>query len=182
MPTILTHPAVPLAMALALGRDLVSKRLLAAGILVSIVPDLDVLGFRLGIPYAAELGHRGFSHSLLFAYIVALFGAFLFRTLHSTFHRTLWFLFAAMASHSLLDSFTNGGLGVALLWPWSDQRFFSPVRVIEVSPINPASFMSHRGAKVLWSELTWVWLPFMGIASMFVATRYLGLKLQNARR
>src|SRR5512143_251987 len=118
MPTIITHPAVPLAMALGLGRDVVSKRLLLAGIAVSILPDLDVIGFKIGIPYASELGHRGLSHSLLFAFIIAMAGSTLYRWLDSTFHRTLWFLFAAMASHSLLDSFTNGGLGVALLWPW----------------------------------------------------------------
>jgi len=181
MPTILTHPAVPLAMALGLGRNVVSKRLLLAGIAVSILPDLDVIGFRIGIPYATEFGHRGFSHSLLFAFIVAITGSFLYRWLDSTFHRTLWFLFAAMASHSLLDSFTTGGLGVALLWPWSDQRFFAPVHVIKVSPIGLSQFLSPRGAQVIWSEVMWVWLPFVGAATLFAASRHLSLRLAANR-
>jgi len=179
MPTLFTHPAVPIAMAFGLGRGVVSKRLLIAGITISVLPDLDVVGFRLGIAYGAEFGHRGFSHSLLFAFSVALAGALLYRWLDSTFHRALWFLFAAMASHSLLDAFTNGGLGVALLWPWSEHRFFAPVKVIEVSPIAPSRFLSQRGMEVLWSEITWVWLPCIGIAATFAASRFISGKLES---
>jgi len=182
MPTLLTHPAVPLAMALGLGREVISKRLLLAGIAVSILPDLDVIGFRIGIPYAAEFGHRGFSHSLLFAFCVAMVGALFYRRLDSTFHRALWFLFAAMASHSLLDSLTNGGLGVALLWPWSEHRFFAPLQVIEVSPISPSRFLSARGAEVIFSEVMWVWLPALGIATVFAASRTLSRKLETVPR
>ncbi len=131
MPTILTHPAIPLTIAWGLGREVISKRLLAVGVIASVLPDLDVLAFRLGIPYAAEFGHRGFSHSLLFALIAAIVGASLVRLLHTTFKRAFWFLFVAMASHGILDAFTNGGLGVAFLWPVSDQRFFLP-------PFNPS--------------------------------------------
>jgi inner membrane protein len=180
MPTIFTHPAVPLAMAFALGRNVVSRRLLIAGIAVSVMPDLDVIGFRLGIPYAAEFGHRGFSHSLLFAFCVALAGAVFYRWLDSTFHRVLWFLFAAMASHSILDAFTNGGLGVALLWPWNEQRFFAPVKVIEVSPFSPSHFLTQRGLTVIWSEITWVWLPCISIAATFAATRLFSGKLARS--
>lgn len=180
MPTIFTHPAVPLAMALGLGRNLVSKRLLLAGVAVSLLPDLDVIGFRLGIPYAAEFGHRGFSHSVLFAFCVALAGALFYRWLDSTFHRVLWFLFAAMASHPLLDAFTNGGLGVALLWPWSEQRYFAPVRVIEVSPFSPSHFLTQRGLTVIWSELSWVWLPCISIAATYAASRIFSGKLARS--
>jgi len=182
MPTMLTHPAVPIAMAFALGREAVSTRLLLAGIAVAILPDLDVVGFRLGISYGNEFGHRGFSHSLLLAFGVALFGALFYRILNSNFHRVLWFLFAAMASHALLDAFTKGGLGVALLWPWSEHRYFAPVKVIEVSPINPARFLSQRGLDVLWSEIQWVWLPLIGIAATFAMTRNVSVRLQTAAR
>ena len=46
MPTVLTHPAVPLAIGLGLGKDVVSAPLLIAGVAVSVMPDLDVLAFR----------------------------------------------------------------------------------------------------------------------------------------
>lgn len=58
MSTILTHPAAPLAITWGLGRGVISKRLLHFGMVASMIPDLDVEAFRLGIPYAAQFGHR----------------------------------------------------------------------------------------------------------------------------
>ena len=171
MPTALTHPVVPLALAWGLGHDVISKRLLAVGIVAAVVPDLDVLAFRLGISYSAEFGHRGFSHSLLLALIVGLVGASLAKPLHSTFRRSFWFLFIAMASHGILDAFTNGGLGIALLWPFSGERFFAPFQPIEVAPLGVSRFLSLRGVAVLWSEVLWVWLPLFVVAAVAVASR-----------
>lgn len=171
MPTILSHPVVPIAIAWGLGRDVVSTRLLAAGVAASVIPDLDVLAFRLGIPYAAEFGHRGFSHSVLFALLVALIGASLARQLRSTYKRSFWYLFAATASHGMLDAFTNGGLGIALLWPIDGERWFAPFRPIEVAPLSLARLLSPRGAAVLSSELVWVWLPFLTAATLAAALR-----------
>jgi hypothetical protein len=42
---------------------------------------------------------------------------------------------------------TNGGLGCALLWPFSDERFFVPWRPIPVAPIGLA-FLSARGLRI----------------------------------
>lgn len=174
MPTVLTHPAVPLAMAWGLGKDVIPKRLLIAGVIASVIPDLDVLAFRLGIPYAAEFGHRGFSHSLMFAFMAAIIGTGLTRYLRSTPTRTFWFLFVAVASHGVLDAFTSGGLGVAFLWPFSAQRFFAPVHPIKVSPIGLTHFLSSHGLAVLRSELLWVWLPCLGTATIVhLVRRYL---------
>ncbi len=71
------------------------------------------------------------------------------------------FVFICAASHPLLDAMTSGGLGVALAWPWSEQRFFAPWRPIRVSPFAP-QFFSARGIATLLSELRWVWLPLAG--------------------
>jgi inner membrane protein len=171
MPTIITHPAVPIAMAIGLGRGIFSSRLLLAGVVASVLPDLDVIAFRIGVPYAANFGHRGFSHSLLFALLAAIAGACLCRFLFSTFLRSFLFIFIAIASHGVLDALTSGGLGIAFLWPWSAERFFSPVRVIEVAPLGIARFFSHKGSVVLWSEFLWVWLPFMGLAISVAISR-----------
>ena len=161
MTTILTHPAVPLAIGLGLGSRAIPPRLLLAGVLASILPDLDVLAFRVGIPYVSAFGHRGFSHSLILALAVAALGAGLARHLSSRPKPVFWFLLIAMASHGVLDAFTNGGLGVAFLWPFSDQRFFAPLTPIEVAPLRLSRFFSPRGLSVLWSELLWVWLPLL---------------------
>lgn len=170
MPTIFTHAVVPLALGLALGRRTLSPRLIAAGVCVSILPDFDTIAFELGIAYADQFGHRGASHSLAIALAVGVVGAMVAPWLRTTRWRALLFLGFCTASHPLLDSLTNGGLGVALLWPWSHERLFAPWRPIAVSPIG-AGFFSARGVAVLWSELRWVWLPMLGIASSLWATR-----------
>ena len=159
MPTVLTHPAIPLAIGLGLGRDVVPTPLLIAGVAVSVMPDLDVLAFRYGISYASNFGHRGFSHSLLFAAALALFGSGAFRYFQTSFGRVFWFLFLAAASHGFLDAFTNGGLGIAFLWPFTPERYFAPVQVIQVAPIGITKFLSLRGVSVLISEILWVWIP-----------------------
>lgn len=163
MPTIFTHPAVPLALGLALGRKTLSLRLVAAGAFASILPDFDSIAFKLGIAYADQFGHRGASHSLFVALTVGVIGAAAANGLHTTRWRALWFLTLCTASHPLLDALTNGGLGVALLWPWSHERIFAPWRPIAVSPIG-AGFFSARGLTVLWSELWWVWAPAFALA------------------
>ncbi len=171
MPTIVTHPAIPLAIGLGLGRKTVSTPLLVCGVLGSILPDLDVIAFRLGIPYAAAFGHRGFSHSLLFACAFALGGAGLCRCWRATFLQSFLFLFAAVGSHGLLDTLTNGGLGIALFWPWSEHRYFLPFQPIEVAPLSLKRFISARGLTVLISELLWVWLPSCGVTLVLLSIR-----------
>lgn len=170
MPTIFTHVAVPLALGLALGRKALSPRLVAAGAFVSILPDFDTVAFKLGIAYADQFGHRGASHSLAIALAVGLLGAMVAPWLRTTRGRAFCFLAFCTASHPLLDALTSGGLGVALLWPWSHERFFAPWRPIAVSPIG-AGFFSARGVAVLWSELQWVWLPCAMLALQWAAIR-----------
>jgi inner membrane protein len=171
MPTVLTHPAIPLAIGLGLGRDVVSTPLLIAGVAVSVMPDLDVLAFRYGISYASNFGHRGFSHSLLFAAALALFGACGFRYFQTSFGRVFLFLFLAAVSHGILDAFTNGGLGIAFLWPFTSERYFAPVQVIQVAPIAISRFLTPRGVSVLISEILWVWIPCILIGIYLYATK-----------
>jgi len=178
MPTILTHAAVPVAVGVALGTRVVPPRLMLAGAVLAMLPDLDVLAFRFGIAYADALGHRGLSHSLLFAFVTALVAALRAEALQTRFRIAFPFLLFAAVSHGVLDAFTNGGLGVAWLWPWSDARFFAPVRPIEVSPIGLARLLSARGAAVMRSELVWVWLPLAGLGLGLGATRRVLVRAQ----
>jgi inner membrane protein len=158
MPSPLSHLAVPLALGAGLGRDAVPGRLLAAGAAACVLPDLDVIGLRLGIPYASAFGHRGASHSLLVAAGLALLAAWRHRDLHAQPATAFGFVLAAAASHGLLDALTSGGLGVALLWPLSPERLFAPVRPIRVAPLTLRA-LAARGPAVLASELRWIWIP-----------------------
>lgn len=171
MPTILSHPAVPLALGAGLGTRALPPRLLAAGVVASILPDADVIGYQLGGVWGSDFAHRGFTHSLFFAAALALLGAAAWRRLGARPPTVLLFLFAAAASHGLLDACTNGGSGIALLWPFSSQRYFAPFAVIEVSPIGVARFLTERGLQVLGSELRWVWFPAAVLAALLLAAR-----------
>jgi inner membrane protein len=159
MSSILTHPVVPLACSVFLPVGTASPRLLVAGVACSIIPDFDVIGFMFGISYDDMLGHRGFTHSIVFAATLgALLTFTLFRDSGSHWAIVL-FLVLSTLSHPLLDMLTNGGLGVALLAPFSNERYFFPWRPIQVSPIGLDGFFSEWGLRVIVSELKWVWLP-----------------------
>jgi inner membrane protein len=156
---------------MGLGAGIVSRRLMFAGIAASIMPDLDVVAFKLGIAYADAFGHRGASHSLAFALLLGLLALACAQGLRST--RTTAFLFVAFAtlSHAVLDMFTDGGLGVAMWWPVVTERVFAPWRVIAVSPIGITRFLTGRGLTVLLSEFAWVWLPSMALCAVLVSIR-----------
>jgi inner membrane protein len=172
MPTIVSHTAIPIAAALGLGRHTVHGRLLAVGVLASMAPDLDVIAFKFGIAYTDAFGHRGATHSLTFAFVLAMAAMAASSWLRASRRTTFAFVFLAAASHPILDMFTNGGLGVALLWPFSDHRFFALWRVIEVSPIGVHRILSERGLTVMLSELRWVWLPAMLAGAACYAMRH----------
>ena len=84
--------------------------------LLPMVPDFDSFGHK---PYGSILGHRGFTHSLIFALAVGLFfTALTFRYFRVPFWDLLGFFFVITASHGILDMFTNGGFGIPLFWPF----------------------------------------------------------------
>src|SRR5262245_38225436 len=161
MPSVFSHAAPALALIPAFARPGVPRRLWWLGVAGALAPDLDVLTFAFGVPYAHPLGHRGLWHSVPFAACAAVcVTALAFPRAEGPLSRRRagLYLFLAIASHGLLDAATDGGLGVALLAPFHDGRFFLPFRPIAVSPLG-AAFFSARGLAVVESELVFVWLP-----------------------
>ena len=127
------------------------------------MPDLDVVSFNFGIPYEHWLGHRGVTHSFLFALLFAILVKFIFYSKHkltSSIGVKLILLFALIiASHGILDAMTTGGRGTGFFIPFTDERYFLPWRVIKVSPMSAARFFSEWGIKVIKSELIWIGIP-----------------------
>lgn len=153
MPTAMTHAMSACAIGVLFPRGQASARTLIIGALCAVLPDVDVIGFRFGVQYGDVLGHRGLTHSVAFAAVVATLACLVARS-------TLWlYFFLAAVSHGVLDAFTDGGLGVALLSPFTNARYFAPWRPIHVSPIGLRHFFEAGGASALLSELIWVWLP-----------------------
>lgn len=150
-----------------------TKWLLLVAIFSTILPDFDVITFRFGIDYSHPLGHRGFSHSILFALLWALILMF---TLGRK-NKLIWFLviFLSTISHGLLDAMTSGGKGVGFLIPFNNNRFFFPFREIKVSPLSVQKFFSSWGLKVIFSEFKYIFLPCF----LILAVRFLVSKLKN---
>ncbi len=154
MATVFSHSLVGVTLAALAPAQLRTKKFYFWMALLPVVPDFDSVGFIMRIPYESFWGHRGFTHSIIFSLIVALLvNAASFRKIVA-----FNFLFFAMASHPLIDALTNGGLGVALLSPFSNERIFFTHRPIQVSPIG-VQFFSQRGLEVLLSEFFWIVIP-----------------------
>jgi inner membrane protein len=124
---------------------------------LSLAPDLDVVGFAFGVRYGDAWGHRGATHSLTAALALGAVAGLIAARGQATGHarggwRTGLFVALVLASHGLLDALTDGGRGIALLWPFSLGRFFAPWRPIPVAPIG-LGFLSARGLRVALVEL-----------------------------
>jgi len=150
------HIAVGIAAARLYPRSKSSLPALIGGMAfwsaLSLSPDADVIGLKLGIPYHAAWGHRGATHSFVFCIALALVVALIARFAHLPAWRTFVVAAVVLVSHPLLDMMTDGGLGCALYWPFDNSRHFAPWNPIPVAPIGKR-FFSSRGLGVAMTEL-----------------------------
>ena len=159
MATIFSHALVGSTIVTLSPQKYRSSKIYVLGALTAALPDIDYLGFVQRIPYESLWGHRGMTHSLLFAFGIAIIVAFWAnKKINKTFFGFLLLFFVTTASHSCLDAFTNGGLGVAFYAPYNTARYFFPWRPIQVSPLG-LGFFSEKGLVVLLSELYWIAIP-----------------------
>lgn len=183
MPTAFTHAFSGAAISLLAPRQFRGPKLTLSLAAIAALPDLDVIAFRFGIPYAHPLGHRGFSHSLTFAVLLALFlPPLLYRqaSLLSSAGLGLFCVFlAAVASHGLFDAFTDAGLGVGFFVPFSSDRFFFPWRPLLTSPLSIQTFFQGHAIPIVKNELLWVWTPVSLLTVAALAIRRL-LAAENA--
>lgn len=174
MASAISHAVAALAISETLRPAQVPPRFWVLGITCAVVPDVDVVGFRLGVPYGSLLGHRGLTHSLAFAAalsVLVVAAWFRDRRWNGYRGRLLLYFFLAAASHGTLDALTNGGLGVAFFAPFDRTRYFFPFRPIVVSPLSVRAFFSARGGTVLASEIRWIWLPSLLLIALAIAAR-----------
>src|SRR5688572_21067756 len=187
-----------MAAARAYGTPRPGRRATLAAILfwsaISFLPDADVVGFGLGVRYEDEWGHRGATHSLLFSVAVGAAIGLAAPLFGRPRLRTGFLASLVLASHALLDTLTNGGLGCALFWPFDRTRYFAPWTPIPVSPIG-LSFFSPYGlfvattelllfAPLIWLALrsrarprAWRWARWRHLTALLIAVWVLGLWL-----
>ena len=131
--------------------------------LLSLAPDLDVIGFAFGIAYGDTWGHRGATHALCFGMLIGvLAGLRALFSRHLSRHQVVAIAIgcgAVWMSHGLLDALTDGGLGAALGWPFTDARLFFPIRPLPVAPLG-LGYLSLHGLLVSLEELAW-FLPLI---------------------
>ena len=170
MASAFSHAFLALALGTVSRRSSLTWRTLCLGVVCSVVPDLDVIGFYFGISYGDLWGHRGLTHSLPFAGVLsALLVGLLYRQQAARVKTAVFFyLLLCTTSHGLLDAMTDGGLGVAFFSPIDTTRYFFSVRPIAVSPIGIRGFFHEGALRVLASEAQWIWLP---VAAAFVVLR-----------
>jgi inner membrane protein len=162
MPTVISHSLV----AIVFGK-IFSKRtgvkFWVLSIICAILPDIDVFLFFFNIPNGNMFEHRGISHSLLFALIIALLivvaGFREIKQLSKEWWSFIAYFFLIGLSYNVLDAMTSGGLGVGFFMPFDSTRYFFPVRPIRASPFRLISFFETEGEQILVSELIWIWIP-----------------------
>src|SRR5437773_3997972 len=163
MASALSHAFAAVALTKTLSYRKRDWRFWTLAVASSILPDADIVGFAFGIEYGDLLGHRGLSHSLLFAALWSLLVVSCEYRRLMKFSRHWWSLvsqfFLVTVSHGLLDAMTNGGLGVAFFSPFDTARYFFPWRPVHVSPVGVGQFFSGQGAAIMASEMQYVWLP-----------------------
>ena len=169
MPTIFTHAVVAGGAGHIFGGGKrLPLRFWVLSVVCSILPDADVISFSFGLPYSHFFGHRGFFHSICFASVLSVFVVCVFFRSYKPFSKTWWiyvsYFLVVGTSHGVLDTLTNGGLGIALFSPFDSTRHFFPCRPILVSPIGLKAFFSDWGARVMISEVIYVWLPLLVLA------------------
>ncbi len=124
---------------IALGKKIGNKALLF-GAIGGTIPDLDVILGTLFYTNSIDelVFHRGFMHSIVFAFIAAFaFGYLTFklynsgkRTYTTTLKDWIWLYFLSIFTHPILDSFTP--YGTQLFLPFSNYRVaFNTIAVVD---------------------------------------------------
>lgn len=171
MATIITHALTGAAFGQAAPAGVPKVRMTLCLACAAALPDADVLMFMLGFAYDHPLGHRGFTHSIAFAAMLAVFLSLAVipkqKFSLKRYMKTIAVCFCAILSHGILDAITDAGLGVGFFIPLNDERYFFPWRPVMTATLNPSAFFSQATLKVLENEIRLIWLPLTGASVSF---------------
>ena len=147
MPSSIGHALAATAVGAVVLPTRMPRRVWLAGVVCAVLLDLDAIGRPFGRGDISWLGgHRALTHSIAFALVL---GVVVSRAVRLTADdpvsrtRLAAFLVLATATHGVLDAFSEYGLGVQFLAPFSTKRFHAP-RLTFAGP---------------WQEILWIWGP-----------------------
>jgi inner membrane protein len=172
MATICTHSVVGLGLARLYADRPMPWTYWVLAAALPVIPDLDAFS---KAAYGTPLGHRGITHSLLFALALSIVAAgATFRRFGVRFWPLAGLFSAIAASHGLLDATTIGGEGIPFFWPFGGRYGnWGPLRACDMTLELPGvTFIP-----VARSELLWVWLPVgvvVGLMAVFRRWRQKG--------
>ncbi|MEP7325628.1 MAG: metal-dependent hydrolase [Gemmatimonadota bacterium] len=132
---------------------------------LALAPDLDLLGPFLGVPDYTPFAHRGITHSLLLALTIGIAAAALVRGTSRRRLLTGFWVFAALASHGLLDTMSRSGNGPMLFWPFTQGRYEFPWRPIP-GVVSTSYYLTRDAIPTLVVE-TMLFLPCIAYALTF---------------
>ena len=161
------HFVPALALAVAIGPQHISKRLVLAGACCAVLPDADFASVAFGFDsYSGTYGHRGFTHSLGFALLLGVLAALALGP--TTRQRCTAAVFIALctASHPLLDGLIDSGICNAWAWPLDGARHCLPWRPVPMTGVN--LFGWDRLAR----EALWFGVPLLLLANVGMGLRY----------
>jgi inner membrane protein len=154
------------------------KKAMIWGALTQSIPDIDfIAGFWLS-PTADLIAHRSFTHSILFALLVAFFlgiAAERFHRPHNiSLKKWMFFIGTELFVHLLLDGFNNYGIG----WfePFTDKRFtFNAIYVADplfslpaiVGCIALIALHSTHHKRVIWARTSIIMTSFYLFYALF---------------
>jgi inner membrane protein len=168
MATDYTHAVVGLGLAQIYATGPMPWVYWGLAVLLPIMPDLDVFSTA---AYGAPLGHRGITHSLVFALVLGTLAAgATFRRCHVNGWSLAALFCVIIASHGLLDALTKGGADIPFFWPFAG--CYGNWGVLPVSDIA-LDLPDPRYSRAIRGELLWVWLPMSVVVGMVMVYRRL---------
>tara|TARA_Y100000996_G_C22397717_1_gene591849 strand:+ start:21 stop:554 length:534 start_codon:yes stop_codon:yes gene_type:complete len=166
MPTIISHSLIGV-FASKIFKISHKPKFWILSLICPVLPDVDMIGYYLGVPYDHLFGHRGISHSIFFSLLIGFFVYFLFfrkenLSKFKSFVIFIYFSFITM-SHLLLDMFTNATHGIPFFAPFHNTRYFFPYTPINAPSLNIEYFFREQFFEVLIGELILILISILAL-------------------
>jgi inner membrane protein len=175
MPSLLGHAAAGLAITSAFHRDKLPRRTWGLAAFCAMAPDFDWFVSLLPLHRGHFLNHRGVTHSLFAAVLLAAVVYFIAFRPHQRRGAVWLCLTVAALSHGLLDACTSGGVGVALFMPFSETRWACIWQPGHVAPL-PRGADTWAFLSSIWSEAMWIGMPAVVVSAWSRLMRQVSLR------